>query len=68
MQNITDTWNLLEKPSGMDLVSEQLASLSHLDENEVKKRALEENSIVYGQVNLILAVLLFDYVILFTVN
>lgn len=40
----------MEKPSGLDLVSEQLANLSNLDENEVKKRSFEENSIVCGQV------------------
>lgn len=40
----------MEKPSGMDLVSDQLASLSHVNNEEVKRRAVEENSIVYGQV------------------
>ncbi|VDN92824.1 unnamed protein product [Brugia pahangi] len=47
--NVTDTWNLMEKPSGMDLVSDQLASMSNVQDDEVEKRATEENSIVYGQ-------------------
>ncbi|VDN28268.1 unnamed protein product [Gongylonema pulchrum] len=48
-ENVTDTWNLMEKPSGMDLVSDQLAAVAHLNDEEVKRRAAEENSIVYGQ-------------------
>ncbi|KAK6111446.1 Myotubularin-like phosphatase domain family protein [Brugia pahangi] len=48
-ENVTDTWNLMEKPSGMDLVSDQLASMSNVQDDEVEKRATEENSIVYGQ-------------------
>ncbi|VDM95492.1 unnamed protein product [Thelazia callipaeda] len=48
-ENITDTWNLMEKPSGMDLVSDQLASFSNIKDDQIKKRAVEENSIVYGQ-------------------
>ena len=41
----------MEKPSGMDLASDRLANLSKFGETELKKRAFEENSIVYGQVN-----------------
>lgn len=48
-ENITDTWSLMEKPSGLDLVSERLANISHTDDSELKKCALEENSIVFGQ-------------------
>nr|CDQ04452.1 BMA-MTM-5, isoform h [Brugia malayi] len=48
-ENVTDTWNLMEKPSGMDLVSDQLASMSNVQDDEIEKRATEENSIVYGQ-------------------
>uniref|UniRef100_A0A8R1TTB5 Myotubularin-related protein 5 n=1 Tax=Onchocerca volvulus TaxID=6282 RepID=A0A8R1TTB5_ONCVO len=48
-ENVTDTWNLMEKPSGMDLVSDQLASMSSVKDDEIEKRAIDENSIVYGQ-------------------
>lgn len=40
----------MEKPSGMDLVSDQLASMSSVKDDEIERRAREENSIVYGQV------------------
>lgn len=49
-QNVNDTWNLDESPSGLDLAGERLAHLSELNESEIKKCASEENSIVYGQV------------------
>ncbi|MCP9265474.1 Myotubularin-related protein 5 [Dirofilaria immitis] len=48
-ENVTDTWNLMEKPSGMDLVSDQLATMSSVKDDEIEKRATDENSIVYGQ-------------------
>uniref|UniRef100_A0A915AWS5 Myotubularin-related protein 5 n=1 Tax=Parascaris univalens TaxID=6257 RepID=A0A915AWS5_PARUN len=48
-ENATDTWNLMEEPSGMDLVSERLANVSRYDEGELRMRAAEEHSIIFGQ-------------------
>ncbi|VDK42813.1 unnamed protein product [Anisakis simplex] len=48
-ENVSDTWNLMEEPSGMDLVSERLEKASKYDESELKRFAAEENSIVFGQ-------------------
>lgn len=40
----------MEEPSGMDLVSERLANVSRYDEGELRMRAAEEHSIIFGQV------------------
>lgn len=48
----------MENPSGMDLVSDQLSSMSNVRNDEIKRRATEENSIVYGQVSLFVRVFL----------
>lgn len=48
-ENVTDTWNLMEEPSGMDIAGERLENISRFGESELKKCALEENSIVFGQ-------------------
>ncbi|MFH4981864.1 hypothetical protein AB6A40_008573 [Gnathostoma spinigerum] len=48
-ENVCDTWNLSEEPSCMDIASERLANLSKLNEVEIRQKAAEENSIVFGQ-------------------
>lgn len=41
----------MERPSGLELASEILANITHFNEMQLKQKAIEENSIVYGQVN-----------------